>query len=90
MTKTETSSRPTHRVYAVKKIGDDKSHGARPSVEIVKSRLVHLVQRLAVASDDERHQLIIGQFGDAAEAIGIAGHKSWRLAKTAIKDRNGR
>jgi hypothetical protein len=27
MTKTETpSSRPTHRVYAVKKIGDDKSH----------------------------------------------------------------
>jgi hypothetical protein len=26
MTKTETSSRPTHRVYAVKKIGADKSH----------------------------------------------------------------
>ena len=26
MIKTETPTRPTHRVYAVKKFGDDKSH----------------------------------------------------------------
>jgi hypothetical protein len=77
MIKTETPKRPTHRVYAVKKISEEKSHwteiGAAWSHQDGKGFSVKLEGR----DKPERHGSCVGQLGpdpSNAAAVHPNGH----------------